>query len=93
MWKIIIAIALGLLIFGCSPINEEIINSENAQDGLWELAQKELCDTTPTAEVLTKWRDAIPAIRLENRRRAAAVAEKPFDMAANLAELGIKPSK
>ena len=92
MWRITIIIIFGVLA-ACSPVTPEILDSERAQDGMWAMVQTELAVAVPTPENVAKWQTAIPAIRLENRRRAAALAEEPFDMKKNMDELGIKPNK
>lgn len=92
MWRITLVLIFGLAV-GCSPVTPEILDSERAQDGMWAMVQAELAVAAPSPENVVKWSEAIPAIRLENRRRAAALAEEPFDMAKHMDELGIKPNK
>ena len=77
-----------IVVAGCTP-GEEIMRSERAQDGLWKLVDEELVQST-SEDARKKWAVRIPRIRLENQRRAAALAGDDFDMEAAIRALGIK---
>lgn len=97
--NVVLAAICGLLLCAGCAVDQSIIDSEAAQEGCWRRVEKELVtaalDGSPApAELLETWKTLrIPRLILESRRRLAGLKGEEFDLAKQMEELGIKPTK
>jgi len=92
---ITLAVICGLLVAAGCAVDQSIIDSEAAQEGCWRQVETDLVDGSPaTPQLLELWKTTrLPRLILESRRRLAGLKGEEFDLAKQMEELGIKPTK